>query len=151
MDRYQIKLDTLLDLFDSGHKNAYVSVMDVFNGDGLNITRLEIFLQNVGTLRLYQSFIENFDGEQFPSFVVFYTDATNSNIHTKITDKQLLNKAISIVYKTKKYMENNPDASIKNNTEIISKTRHNTALALKLYEKHLKKRMPFFQMIYRGK
>ena len=151
MNKNQIELNLLLDLFEAGYQNAFVSSMDLFNDHNLHLTRIEIILQNVGRLCLYQDFTELVDGEQVPRFTVFYYDAAHTNIRTKIKDKQLLKTAVNIVYKTKKYIESDPKNEIIFDHELIERTKHNMALANTLYEKRAKKLTPFFQMLYKHK
>ena len=50
MNKNQIELNLLLDLFEAGYQNAFVSSMDLFNDHNLHLTRIEIILQNVGRL-----------------------------------------------------------------------------------------------------
>ena len=151
MNKSQIELDLLLDLFEAGYKNAYVSSMDLFNGHGSHLTRLEIVLQNVGRICLFQNFIELDGGEQVPNFTVFYNDAVHPNIRTKITDRQSLGKSVTIAYKTKKYMETAPENLVRSDNDLFERTKKNSELAIKLYERHIKKRIPFFQMLYKQK
>ena len=151
MTKSQIKLDFLLDLFDAEYTKSYVSVIELFNDHGSNLTRIEVILQNVGRLCLYQNFIELDGGEQVPYFTVFYSDSIHKNIRTKITSVNSLNYAIKVVYKSKKYMENNPSGRIVSSDDLIKRTKKNKELADKLYKKQLAKRIPFFQMIYREK
>ncbi len=151
MNKSQIELEFLLNLLDAGCKNAYISSIDLFNDHGSHLTRIEMILQNVGRLCLYQDFTELVDGEQVPRFTVFYYDAAHTNIRTKIKDKQLLKTAVNIVYKTKKYIESDPKNEIIFDQELIERTKHNMALANTLYEKRAKKLTPFFQMLYKQK
>lgn len=135
----QLKLDFLLDLFDAHYKNAYVSVMD-FTPDQKNpCQKIEIFLQNVGRLSLYQSFDERLD-EQIPYMEVFCFNSVISNTEIQITDATLLNRAVKIIYKAKQFFENHPEYSasgtdlmrrIKNNQNFLQK-RH-AACAKKQY------------------
>ena len=123
------KLSFLLDLFQSGYKNAYVSVMDFVSDKNESCHRTEIFLPNVGRLCLYQSFDESLD-EQIPYIKVFYFNAALSDTEIQITDTRLLNRAINIIYKIKQYYEQHPEHSaygtdlirrIKNNQKFLAK------------------------------
>ena len=134
-----------------GYKNAFVSSMDLFNDHNLHLTRIEIILQNVGRLCLYQDFTELVDGEQVPRFTVFYYDNAHKNIRTKITDKQSLKTAVNIVYKTKSFIENDTKNEIIFEHDLIERAKKNGVLAKKLYDRHVKKLSPFFQMLYRHK
>lgn len=150
MNKSQFELDFLLGLFEVGYQNAYVSSMDLCDGNGSHLTRIEMVLQNVGRLCLYQDFKELDGGEQVPNFTVFYYCATNPNVRTKIINRKSLIRAINIVYKTKRFMENNPQNTIKDDG-LFNRSQKNKELALKLYEKQMKKRQPFFQMLYKHK
>lgn len=138
MTTEHIKLSFLLDLFNSGHDNMYMSHIELTTNDNQSVNRIEVILPNVGRLCLYQRFIENADGEQLPDFCVFYTYATSPNVRTKIKNHEILSKAVRVIYDCKKYCEQHPESKIgRINNFIINTIIRNQKLAQKLYTKQI--------------
>ena len=119
---------------ENGYKNAFVSSMDLFSKNNEPIKRIEIYLANVGVLRLYQTF-EDMGDIQIPTFHVFYSV---NNIRTKIQNPILKKRAIDISYNALKYFENHPEHTVIDEKDLITKIKHNRGIMKRLYEKHLK-------------
>lgn len=131
----EIKLSFLLDLFNAGFERAYFSVAEFTSEFNTQYTRMEMIVPNVGRLCLYQTFIENDSGEQIPTAKVFYTSATQNNIRTLIKSPKLIRKAALIIYKTKRFCENNPQYRISSDKELEKIVERNKKLLTKQYEK----------------
>ena len=133
----QYKSSCLLDLFQAGYKNAYVSVIDLYSRYNRPLVRIEMIVPNVGSLRLYQTFVEI--DEQIPDFKVFYTSADKPFVRTMIKKPVLLNRAIRIIYGCKKYFETHPDTE-KPDSQILSIIKSNKRLVDKKYKQILETR-----------
>ena len=133
MDDKQLLL--FLDLINAGYKNALVSVVDFDFGE----TQIEIILQNVGTLRVNQSFNEIND-EQRPNFEVSYIIASHPKILQKIENHDLIHRAVHIAYDCKKYFESHPEYVVNQENDLIKIIRKNKNMIQKMYEKHQKTR-----------
>ena len=117
------KLSFLLDLFYSGYKNAYVSVMFFLSEAHKDCQRIEIFLPNVGCLLLYQYFDDASD-EQIPKIDVFYIGPGISDSQIQITNIALLNRAVKIIYTTKRFFETHPEYSV-SDSNLINRIQKN--------------------------
>ena len=131
----EIKLSFLLDLFNAGFNRAYFSVAAFTSEFNTPYVRMEMIVPNVGRLCLYQTFIENDSGEQIPTAKVFYTSATQNNIRSLIKSPALVRKATLIIYKTKRFCENNPQYKIGSDKELEKIVARNKKLLTKQYEK----------------
>ena len=131
----EIKLSFLLDLFNAGFECAYFSVAEFTSEFNTPYVRMEMIVPNVGRLCLYQTFIENDSGEQIPTAKVFYTSATQNNIRSLIKSPALVRKAALIIYKTKRFCENNPQYKIGSDKELEKIVARNKKLLTKQYEK----------------
>ena len=129
----------LLDLFDAGYKNAYVSVIDFSSNQNNDYCRVEIFLPNVGRLCLYQTFVDVLD-VQIPHIDIFYFTIANPNQRTKIINQDLLKRAAGIIYKTKRYFENHNECELSDN-EVIKRSFVNQKLVRKQNERYAKRRL----------
>ena len=126
-----MKTGFMLDLFNVGYKNAYVSVMNFYSHRNNFYHRIEIFLPNVGRLCLYQIFDESSD-EQIPHIDIFYTSATEPNIRTKMQGGALFECAARIIYKTKEYFETHPEHIVQNG-DLLKKLKNNEKIMRKQY------------------
>ena len=129
------QLSLFLDLINAGYKNALVSVVDLNLGE----TRIEIILQNVGTLCVNQSFSEIND-EQRPKFEVLYTIASHPKVLMKIENPNFMHRAINIAYDCKKYFESHPENIVNKETDLIKRIRKNQNTVHKIYEQNQKTR-----------
>ncbi len=129
------QLSLFLDLVNAGYKNALVSVVDLNLGE----TRIEIILQNVGTLCVNQSFSEIND-EQRPKFEVLYTIASHPKVLMKIENPNFMHRAINIAYDCKKYFESHPEHIANKETDLIKRIRKNQNTVHKIYEQNQKTR-----------
>ena len=133
MDDKQLSL--FLDLINAGYKNALVSVVDFDFGE----TQIEIILQNVGTLRVNQSFNEIND-EQRPNFEVSYIIASHPKILQKIENHDLKHRAVRIAYDCKKYFESHPEHIVDQESSLIKRIRKNKDKILQIYKEHQRTR-----------
>ena len=131
----EIKLSFLLDLFNAGFNRAYFSVAEFTSEFNTPYVRMEMIVPNVGRLCLYQTFVENYLGEQIPTAKIFYTSATQNNIRSLIKSPALVRKAALIIYKTKRFCENNPQYKIGSDKELEKIVARNKKLLTKQYEK----------------
>ena len=129
------QLSLFLDLINAGYKNALVSVVDLNLGE----TRIEIILQNVGTLCVNQSFSEIND-EQRPKFEVLYTIASHPKVLMKIENPNFMHRAVHIAYDCKKYFESHPEHIVNKETDLIKRIRKNQNTVHKIYEQNQKTR-----------
>ena len=111
--------------------------MDLYSRDRQPLVRIEMFVPNVGGLRLYQTFMEI--DEQVPVFKVFYTSADKPLVRTMIKKPILLNRAIKIIYGFKKYCEDQPNADVLD-TQMLDIIKSNKKLADKKYTQIIEKR-----------
>jgi hypothetical protein len=150
LDKHNAKVELFLDLLHAGLKRAYFAVMDTSDKDNKPIQRMEIFLQNVGSLCLYQSFEEQ-DDIQIPKIKVFYSLANEPNAQTEIENIELKLRAIHIVYNTKKYFEQKPEHTIIDEQDLIKKVRHNEQMAKKNYARYMNRIAYFWKSLYKEK
>lgn len=143
LNKIDIQESLLLDLFDAGYKNAYVSVMNFSSNQNNDYCRIEIFLPNVGRLCLYQTFVDVLD-VQIPHIDIFYWTFANPNQRTKIINRDLLKRATCIVYKIKRYFENHDEYKMSEN-EVIKRAFVNQKLIRKQTEKYTKRHLGFLQ------
>ena len=129
------QLSLFLDLINAGYKNALVSVVDLNLGE----TRIEIILQNVGTLCVNQSFSEIND-EQRPKFEVLYTIASHPKVLMNIENPNFMHRAVHIAYDCKKYFESHPEHIVNKETDLIKRIRKNQNTVHKIYEQNQKTR-----------
>ncbi len=146
MNKNDTEINFLLGLFQAGYKNAYVSLMNFQTPLNNSYHRINMVLPNVGRLCLYQTFVEVLD-EQIPHTDIFYSDALNPNIITKIHNKDLVYRAANIIYTTEKYFEQHPEHIVTddNFTEII---KRNQKLFQKQQEKMSKKRLGILRTFF---
>ena len=137
LQNHEMEINFLLDLFDAGYHNAYVSTINFFSVHNNFYHRIEIVLPNVGRLYLYQSFDETLD-EQIPHFDVFYTNAAHPNIRTKIQSRAFAERAVRIIYKAKSYFESHPEY-VANNNDLIKRIKTNEIFARKQYMLDIKR------------
>lgn len=136
----EIKLSFLLDLFDAGFNRAYFSVAEFTSNFNTVYMRMEMIVPNVGRLCLYQTFDENDSGEQIPTVKIFYTSATQNNIKTLIKSPEFVRKASLIIYKTKRFCENNPQYKIDSDKELETIIERNKKLLVSQYKKTFKQK-----------
>ena len=139
LNKSDIQESLLLDLFDAGYKNAYVSVINFSSNQNNDYCRIEIFLPNVGRLCLYQTFVDVLD-VQIPRIDVFYFTVANQNQRTKIINRDLLKRATYIVYKTKRYFENHQKYEMSDD-EVIKRSFANQKLIRKQTENYAKRHL----------
>lgn len=132
----KIQLSFFLDLIAANKDKAYVSVMNVSTRYKKQMTRTEVFLQNVGRVCVYTAFEEYMD-EEYPTFNVSYKSAIQPKVITFIRDKQMLDKAIKTVQLCKQYMENNVVPLNKEN-DIAVIAKKNQDMLDKEYNKGIK-------------
>ena len=144
MDDKQLSL--FLDLINAGYKNALVSVVDFNFGE----TQIEIILQNVGTLRVNQSFNEIND-EQRPNFEVSYIIASHPKILQKIENHDLKHRAVHIAYDCKKYFESHPEHIVDQESSLIKRIRKNKDKILQIYKEHQRTRNRWLSPLYKQK
>ena len=130
MYKEEIKLSYLLDLFQAGQSCAYLSVINSYSKDNQPLQRIEMVVPNVGSLRLYQTFIEQ--DEQIPVIKIFYTFADRPSMSSIIYNKTLFYRALKIVYDCKKYCELRPYTEFRDDT-ITKKIIKNKKLAHRIY------------------
>lgn len=135
----KIKLSFLLDLFNTSYRKAYFSVAEFNSQRNVPYVRMEMIIPELGRLCLYQTFIENDGGEQIPSFKVYYYSADNKNLRTLIIHPDLLKKALGIIYKTKKFCEDNPWFQIESDKDLVERDLKNKKYLKKIYEQNLQK------------
>ncbi len=140
---YDTKLDVLLDLFEAGYRNAYVSIMDFSSSQNNPYVRIEMVLPNVGRLCLYQTFREAFD-VQIPDITVFYSCADKPNIRNRVINPDLLKRSANIIYKTRNYFNEHPEYTLVENG-LAKKIVNNQRIAKKQYEKIAKKKYGWLQ------
>ena len=149
LDIYDTQTKILLDLFNAGYKNAYVSSMYFTSKQNNDYHRIEIFLPNVGCLCLYQTFRDILD-EQIPHMTVFYSSAATPNIITKIKNPDLLNRAIRIIYNARDYFEAHPEY-MGSNDGLLKRVQSNQKLFQKRYNFLSKKHTGVLQIFTRQK
>lgn len=135
------KLDFLLDLFAANYTHAYLSVMEFKSVKNNDYNRIELIVANVGRLCMYQKFEETEFDDQRPVFKVFYSSAIDNNQRTLIQSPKLLSKAINIIYKCKKYYEQNPQIKMLNNDSVLRAINNNEKLLIKSYELNKKQHL----------
>ena len=133
----KIKLSFLLDLFNTSYNKAYFSVAEFNSQRNVSYVRMEMIIPELGRLCLYQTFAENYDGEQIPYFKVYYYSADNKNLRTSIIYDDLLKKAVGIIYKTKKFCEDNPWFQIESDKDLSERNSKNKKYLKKIYEQNL--------------
>jgi hypothetical protein len=149
LDIYDTQTKVLLDLFNAGYKNAYMSSMYFVSKQNNDYNRIEIFLPNVGRLCLYQTFCDVLDA-QIPNMTVFYSSVAAPNITTKITNPDLLNRAIHIIYNARDYFEAHPEHTVTNDS-LLKRMQLNEKLFQKRYEATSKKHNGVLQIFTRQK
>lgn len=140
---YDTKINVLLDLFEAGYKNAYVSVMDFYSQQNNLYTRIEMVLPNVGRLCLYQTFCEVLD-TQMPHITVFYSSADKPNISNRIDNADLLKRSMNIIYSARKYFAEHPEYTLISG-DLVKRIANNQKIAKKQYEKIVKQRCGWLQ------
>lgn len=140
----EVKIDFLLDLFDAGFQNAYVSLID-----NTFCNRIEIVLPNVGCLSLHQTFDESSD-IQIPQIDVFYSVASEINKEVKITNIDLSKRATKIVYKIRKYFESHPEYFVMDK-DLMKRAKNNQKLLQKQHNAYIKKRYGVLQTFVKEK
>ena len=145
-----IETGMLLDLFEVGYKNAYVSVMDLYSRNNEPLVRIETILPNVGRLCLYQTFDEKLD-EQIPEFKVFCSCATAPRVIKKIKNANLLHRAVHIIYMCRDYFASHIEHTLYQNQDLINRLNINQKIAMRSYNQHAKTYNRFLNSLIKQK
>ncbi len=138
MNIYDTKLNVLLDLFEAGYRNAYVSIMDFNSPQNNSYVRIEMILPNVGRLCLYQTFCEVLD-VQIPHITILYSSADEPKIRNRISNADLLKRSVNIIYSARQYFDEHPEYTLIE-SDLVKRAANNQRIAKKEYEKIVKQR-----------